>query len=273
MNIFITGATGYIGKYLINELIKLNCKIFILSRKKNKLFKNKKKLIIYKGSLEKPPKKIFKEKFDILLHLAWDDLDNYESKKHFKTLRIHQKFITKMMSCKLKKIIVTGTCAEYGLKNGKLYEKNNVNPVSNYAIAKNNLRTYIKKIIHNKKIIFNWIRIFYLHGGEEPKKTIIGQIKYAIKNKKKLFKMSSGEQSKDYVSLYFLIKLITSLVIKDSNYEIINCCSGKPIKIIELVKKYINHKKIKIIRNYYPVKKNEPFKSYGSNYIVNKILN
>ena len=34
MNIFITGATGYIGKYLINELIKLNYKIFILSRKK-----------------------------------------------------------------------------------------------------------------------------------------------------------------------------------------------------------------------------------------------
>tara|TARA_B110000444_G_scaffold229476_1_gene236014 strand:+ start:998 stop:1819 length:822 start_codon:yes stop_codon:yes gene_type:complete len=273
MNILITGATGYIGKHLISEIIKLNCKIFILSRKKNIFLKKKKNLIFYKGSLEKPPKKIFKEKFDILLHLAWDNLDDYQSKKHFKTLNIHKKFINKMMRCELKKIIVTGTCAEYGLKDGKLYEKYNVNPVSNYAIAKNDLRTYIKKIIHNKKIILNWIRVFHLFGGKEPKKTIIGQIKYAIRNKKKLFKMSSGEQSKDYTSIYILIKLITSLIIKDFNYEVINCCSGKPIKIIKLVKKYTNYKKIKIIRNYYPVRNNEPFKSYGSNYIINKILN
>ena len=268
MKIFITGATGYVGKSLLKILNKKKIDTYLLTRRK---IRNKKFFIFY-GSLENPPKEIFKMQFDILLHLAWDNLDNYNSKNHFKTLKIHKKFLKKMLNCKIKKIIVAGTCAEYGKKDGKLREYDNVKPKSNYAIAKNNFRIYIDKLIKNKNIIFNWLRIFYLYGAREPKKTLIGQLKYAIKKNKKSFKMSSGNQYKDYVSINVLTNLIMRLIINDYNYKIINCCSGKSLKIINLVKSYLRKKRIKIITNFYNISKNEPINAYGSNFILKKII-
>lgn len=271
MTILITGGTGYIGKNLLKKFISFQSKVYILSRKKNK-FNQKKKIIFLKGSIEKPPKKLLNNKFETLIHLAWDNLDNYNSKEHLRNLKFHKKFLKKMINNGLKKIIVTGTCAEYGLKNGLLYEKNKVKPISNYAKSKDDLRKYINKLIINKKIIFNWIRVFYLYDGNEPKKTIIGLLKHAILNKKKYFKMSLGQQTKDYVSVFVLIKLIILLIKKNIKYKIINCCSGKPTKIIDLVKKYAKKKRIKIIKGYYPVPKNEPFYFYGSKLILDKIF-
>ena len=127
-------------------------------------------------------------------------------------------------------------------------------------------------MIKNKNIIFNWLRIFYLYGDTEPKITLIGQLKYAIKKNKKSFKMSSGNQYKDYVSINVLTKLIMRLIINDYNYKIINCCSGKSLKIINLVKSYLKKQRIRIITNYYSISENEPINAYGSNRILKKII-
>ena len=35
MNIFVTGATGFIGKYLIKRLINVKCNIYAIDRKVN----------------------------------------------------------------------------------------------------------------------------------------------------------------------------------------------------------------------------------------------
>jgi dTDP-6-deoxy-L-talose 4-dehydrogenase (NAD+) len=146
INILLTGASGFIGEHLIKELQKKSNLILSYNKKK---INNDKNYSVIKLDLNKTNYKKIKKlgKIDTLIHLAWDNLDNFQSKIHIKkNLSKHKNFIKKMINLGCKNIIITGTCYEYGLREGKLTERLNVKPVVNYAIAKNELRKFLEKL-------------------------------------------------------------------------------------------------------------------------------
>jgi len=86
--------------------------------------------------------------------------------------------------------------------------------------------------------------------------------------------MSGGEQIRDYLpviqSAYYIVKIATQNKING----IINCCSGKPIRIKKLIKNYLVKKKAKIILNYgvYPYNNYEPMFFWGNKKKLEKII-
>lgn len=92
------------------------------------------------------------------------------------------------------------------------------------------------------------------------------QLRFSIKNKEKYFKMSKGDQMIDYLPISKLVRKIL-MVLESKNNGIFNICSGKPIKLKDLVNKYIKSKKsaIKLKLGYYPYLKYEPKYFWGEN--------
>ena len=89
MKILVTGATGFIGTHLISELIKDDTiEVIATSRDKKKAQRSQwyKKVhyipfeIDYKN-LDKNLYEFF-HKPDLLIHLAWDGLSNYNDLSH-----------------------------------------------------------------------------------------------------------------------------------------------------------------------------------------------
>jgi dTDP-6-deoxy-L-talose 4-dehydrogenase (NAD+) len=157
MKILITGASGFIGQNLISNLLKKNHKVSIITRKLSnvKKFKWSSKVEIFEKNLNFLNKKDY-HKFssnDVVIHLAWDGLPNYNDKIHFENYKISLDFIKKIIDLGIKHLIITGTCFEYGLQNGCLKEHGKTNPKNNYGLAKENLRreifTYSKKKKNN----------------------------------------------------------------------------------------------------------------------------
>ena len=71
--IFVTGAGGYIGKYLVNELLKSNCQVFALVHGQHSLSANIKnpRLMIVRGDINEPKSyKKYLDNSDIIIHLA-----------------------------------------------------------------------------------------------------------------------------------------------------------------------------------------------------------
>ena len=276
MRIAVTGGNGFIGKYLLKFLIKEK-KNKIIHLYRSKKFKHASVKNVKFDISKKIKKNLYQEigSPEYLIHLAWDNLNNYESKSHIRTYTQNLKFFRKLHNCSLKKIFVMGTCFEYGKRNGELKESLRSNPGNNYSKSKDRLKKELFKIFKYKEPIVIWGRLFYVYGEGQDPRTLYGQFSKSIKDKKKIFNMSKGDQTRDYLNVNTVIKIIIKILKKSDKSDVINICSGRPVSLKNLVKKWQKKKKYKLKFNYgyYKNSVNEAQKFWGSTKKLKKILN
>ncbi|PLX66992.1 MAG: epimerase [Denitrovibrio sp.] len=282
MKILITGATGFIGNHLINTLLKIpNVEIIASSRSQIKAqrFDWYEKVTFIQYDFTKEIKQDLYSYFDkpnILIHLAWSDLNNYKSLTHIEvTLSQHIAFINNIITNGLQKIIVTGTCFEYGDINGCISEDTPTNPTLPYSIAKDTLRRYIEQLNKSFSFEYIWLRLFYMYGPNQPERSLFPSLDRAIANNEKSFNLSGGEQIRDYLHITKMAETITSIALLP-NYtnEVINCCSGDSISLRNLIEEYLNDidTNIKLNFGYYPYPDYEPMAFWGDTSKLKKIL-
>jgi dTDP-6-deoxy-L-talose 4-dehydrogenase (NAD+) len=271
MKVIITGASGFIGAKVTKIISKKNFNLYLSCNKKNLKIKKKN---YFKLDLNKKINKLnFFRNTDLLVHLAWQDLDSFDNPIHLKKhLNSHKNFLEMMIKNGLKNLVVTGTCFEYGIINGKLNENLKTSPVINYAKAKNNLRKFLFKI--KKKYNFNltWIRLFYIYGINKKRETLTNLLINSSKYGQKV--ILNKEIKRDFLDVEMVAKLIVKLSLKKKDIGIVNLSSGKAINMRELLNIIKNKFKIKPIVEFKTskVKKYEPKIFYGDNNKIKKIL-
>lgn len=267
MKILLTGSSGFIGSYVAKALQE-HKDIEVITTSKTPQKQNHTKHVVY-DLHKKSDKNLydFFEKPDILIHLAWGGLPNYNELLHIENVAYHYEFIKNLIKNGLKKVVITGTCFEYGMANGCLKEDMPTNPENAYAIAKDTLRKNIQELNKHYNFTYNWIRLFYMYGKGQSKKSLLSLLDKAIKNKEESFNMSGGEQIRDYLHVKEVAKYIVQISIKQNRNDIINCCSGEPTSVRKLVENYLKDKKINIKLNlgHYPYSEHEPFAFWGDN--------
>jgi dTDP-6-deoxy-L-talose 4-dehydrogenase (NAD+) len=281
MKFLVTGANGFIGQYIVSSLLKLSHTVVATGRGENKNFQFQSnsnfKYKRYEMVTEKTSENLL-EYFDFpeaVIHLAWEGLPNYNENFHIsKNVPSSFNLLSNLIDNGLNNITIAGTCMEYGNQEGKLNEMISCNPNTSYSIAKNKLR--LKLLAFQKEKLFNlkWVRIFYMFGKGQNEKSLFYQLDNAIKLNNETFNMSKGDQLRDFLAVEVVAKYLISIAEKNDNIGIINCCSGKPIKVIDFVKSYINQQKssIKINPGFYPYSDIEPKCFWGDNTKLKKIV-
>ena len=271
MQVLVTGSTGFIGRHVVRELLVKKFKITSIVRRKSKLkkFKQNNKIKHIYCDLNKDLKKLNNVNFakiDLLIHLAWSGLPNHNSKHHIRTnLKKNKKFLSLMIKKGINRIMVFGTCSEFGRKKGGLDEKTKTKPLNYYGKSKDLLRKWLFNKYKNKKIIIQWIRLFYIYGPGQYEKALLPSLDIALKKQKKVFKMSGGEQKRDFLHVNAVAKKVVKIAKKNSLNGILHICKGRSIKVKSLVKNYLikRKKKIKIQYGYYPYNKLESMNFWG----------
>lgn len=278
MKVLVTGASGFVGNYVVKELLKNNFEVVATSIDiKNKKLDWIKDVNIIERDLNQHFENDF-EYFnfpDILIHLSWERLPNYNKIFHFeKNLFSNYNFIKNMITHGLRNVSIIGTCFEYGKKEGCLFEDIDTCPTNSYGLAKDTLRKFIQELQKIIQFNFKWIRLFYTYGEGQNKNSILEQLKLSLNNKDKMFNMSGGEQLRDYLPIEKVAEYIVKISTQNKINGIINCCSGKPISIRNLVENYLkeNNKEIQLNLGYYPYNEDEPFSFWGDITKLNKIL-
>jgi nucleoside-diphosphate-sugar epimerase len=281
MNIYITGSSGFIGSKLLNQLVKENYNITRIIRSKKNIKKKVKFIYLdiysssYIDNVNYFLNKIRFDKNDLLIHLAWKNLNDFSCDSHINEVFYKDIFfLKKLIDHGLKRLIISGTCLEYGLRQGKLNETYKAKPIINYAIAKNLVREFLHNYSLTKDFTYQWLRIFYIKDPDKLKKNLFYQLNNSIL-KKKLFNMSHGNQLRDFINIFEINKIIIQCIKKPKINGIINCCSGNPVKVKKLVKDVIKAKnsKIKINPNYYKIPNYEPYNFWGSTNKLKKLFN
>lgn len=272
IKVLVTGATGFLGNHVITQLIKLDCEIIATSLE---LHDDAAKYHWY-DKVNYVPADLNKSRLDYfelfgnpdnLIHLAWEGLPNYNELYHVeKNLFNSYFFIKNMVKQGLKNVSVAGTCAEYGMQEGCLNEDMPTMPANSYALAKDSLRKFLEEL--KKTVDFNltWLRIFYIYGSGQSSKSLLSQLQKAIKNGEKEFNMSPGDQIRDFIKVEEAANIISNLSLNNADNGIVNCCSGKPVTVLNFVQDYLKsvNYEMKLNLGYYPYSAFEPKAFWGN---------
>ena len=278
MKVVVTGSSGFIGQHVVRELIK-NHNVIILTRSKNNILRhdwfediNYIETDIYDSFNFS---KNFNIKPDALVHLSWQGIPHYKDKKHV-SLYYDQnlRFLKAAIDYGIENIAITGSCLEYGLREGELDEKDYTEPVTEYGKAKDMLRKKLQRLA-NDQVALKWIRLFYMYGEGQNPKSLIPQLHVAHKENKKIFGISSAEHIRDFMKVEEIANFICQAIDNTDINGVINCCSGNPIRLGEFLKNYCDMMgiNIEIKSGLYPENDYEPRAFWGKRGKMNKILN
>lgn len=272
MRVLVTGATGFIGKYVIDELLRVDCSIIIAARSMNVpagwLHSHRITIVHFDFEDFKGQKNYFDHfnQPDKLIHLAWQGLPNYKALFHIeKNLYQHYFFLKNLIENGLSSLTVTGTCFEYGMQEGCLREDMPARPNNPYALGKHTLHCFLQELKKHYSFRLNWTRLFYMYGKGQAPNSLFSQLLAAIDRGDEVFNMSGGEQERDFLPVEEVAKNIVRIALAKEEIGLINCCSGQPIKVKDWVADFIqlNNANLKMNLGYYSYPDYEPMRFWG----------
>ena len=203
---------------------------------------------------------------DVLIHLAWGGLPNYKSLHHFDfELPKQYFFLRSLVNQGLKFIVVTGTCFEYGMQYGGLSSDISTHPTNPYGFAKDALRSQLQYLQLHYPFKLIWARLFYLYGPGQSKNSLLSQLEHAVSTGEKQFKMSGGEQLRDYLLVSEVANQLITLAKQKPHDRTLNICSGKPQSVRTIVENHIknNNWNIDLDLGHFPYPDYEPMAFWG----------
>ena len=207
MNIFVTGASGFIGNNLIKKLIE-NKKFFVFALGRKSKIKHP-KIHWLQGSLNNNWNNYLK-RTDILVHLAASGIKKRDRiETIFKTNVVDSyTFIEDAISSGCKKFIIASTSSEY-IQTKKVMKLNTKRyPENYYGLSKCILSDLLLNLSKkNKKCQFKLMRIFPVFGDKENVKRLYPSLKKAAKNGKN-FVLNNPSEIRDFTSVDYVVNLL-----------------------------------------------------------------
>ncbi len=273
MKILVTGAGGYIGRYVVKNLIDLGNEVIALDFNLNgidnradkrviDIFANKDTLY---SDLDNP---------DVMIHMAWKDGFKHNSSAHMDFLSSHYDFVMSMVNQGLKQVIVMGSMHEVGYFEGEIDEDTPTNPRSLYGVSKDSLRRALTLSMSETDSVLQWVRAYYILGDDSKNASVFTKLIEAEIAGKAKFPFTTGLNQFDFIDVDDLGYQIAKVAMQSKIAGVINCCSGKPQSLGSVVEQFIekNNFKIKLEYGVFPDRPYDSPLVYGNADKINKIL-
>lgn len=173
MRILVTGGTGFIGGPTIKALSAKELEVVLAVYPGDAGFVPDGVKTIPVNLLDPEGRATFlAERGDILLHMAWYAAPNafWRSEKNLDWLTASVDLCRAFADQGGKRLVVTGTCAEYDWSEGGVMDEASTptRPSTLYGVCKNSLREVVHAYAQIREFGFAWARIFWPYGPGEP---------------------------------------------------------------------------------------------------------
>ena len=273
-HIFITGATGWIGSWLLETLIyiaessKLNLKISILTRNKKKFAKNfpylyKSKILeVKEGDLSKSKFKLKIKSIDYIIHAA-TDTNHYLEESHAlltadTIVEGTRKVLDLCLENNVKKILFLSSGAIYGqmplsaspFRETDIFSPNPNDIRSAYGEAKRYAELLCVMYYKKFSVPYTTARCFSFIGPRLPLNThyAIGNFLKNILDKQEVIIHSDGKSLRSYMYMADLVIWLLTLLFIGKNGEVYNVGSDIAYSIQDIVQ--VMMKSVKAKNNY-----------------------
>lgn len=238
--ILLTGATGFVGRQILNAFSKSQVRIVPVVRTgKESSFQNQLSVgrIVCSPDIFQESVKWWAEQckgIDVVIHAAW----YAEPGKYLQSSRNIDCLIGSLNLAKgaaiagVKRFVGIGTCFEYDLSAGVLSIDTRLNPLTPYAGAKAALYMGLSQWLPAQSVEFAWGRLFYLYGEGEDERRLVPYLHKQLANREAV-ELTSGEQIRDFLDVSEAGRIIAEVAIGEQRGPI-NVCSGEPITVRQI---------------------------------------
>lgn len=247
----VTGATGFIGKHIVNELVQNNVFVYAIVRKNssnlNALTKNDNIQIVECNldEIETLKDKIDDKKIDVFYHMAWEGVSDASQKDYsvqLDNINACLKVTDILDEFGIKRFVGAGSISELECIQEMSEQQISINMGIMYKSAKLAAHYMSKVNVCNKGIDFLWPIITNTYGiGEKSGRLIVSSIKKLLKGESVQF--TKAEQNYDFIYITDLAKAFYLLGEKGISCKdyIIGSGEAKPLKeYLEYIGKYVN---------------------------------
>lgn len=233
----VTGATGFIGSWLVKELINQNVFVYAIVRtnsSKTKIIPYSDYLCIVECDMDKIqqlPKKIKDKEIDVIYHLAWQGASGKERSDYSIQLNnIHYSLdlLDVCRKMKINRFIPVGTVGENMAQLAIEHKISSENFV--YALSKNFYHTLLKVYENSLDTKIIWCTLSGIYGeGDKSNNLINYTIKTLLKGEKA--KYTKAEQLFDFLHVSDCVHALYLIGKKNTNKNEYYIGSGEPRKL------------------------------------------
>ena len=247
---FVTGATGFIGSYLVRELLRQNYEVAMLVRAESDLWRiddvhQRMRHVIWNGTAVDSFAESFREFApDTVFHLGWSGVGNsHRNQLSQLTDNINVSVALTQLSveCGVQQFVGAGSQAEYGPVNSIIDEHVLPRPTTLYGAAKLSVGILTERIAAIGGMKHAWLRIFSTYGPKDNPQWMLPSLIGCLHRGERPA-LTRGEQLWDFLHVKDAARAFVSVAESHTN-GVFNLGSGEanPLrKVIEMVRDLIN---------------------------------
>lgn len=210
MKIFITGGTGFIGKYIVKKLEEDKHKLFLLDKNLTNIEKWKKEVKGFKP--------------DAAIHLAWEGLPDYGPSQSIKNLNYGLNLMNFLAEIGCKKVVMAGSSWE-----------NLPQPFNAFSSAKIALKLISQEIAKENNLIFIWARFFFVYGPGQRETSLIPYLIKCLKENKRP-QIKNLYARNDFIYVEDIAKAINCIIINAKSSAEYDIGTGIRTTVQDIVK-------------------------------------
>ena len=244
MKVLVTGAGGFIGSQVVQQLVAAGNDVAAIVRpggSTTRLAQAGDRIKTITGDLARPEgwrDQVLAWRPDACIHTAWyaEPGVYLESPINLEAVRYSLDLLEVLGAAGCRSVVMAGTCFEYDFGSGAvLREDSPTRPRTLYAACKLALGIIAEQRARQLGIGLAWGRVFYVYGPFEDERRLVPALMLALLEGRE-FLASPGSLIRDYMHVTDVAGGLVAMATSGAS-GVFNICSSEPVTMKSLMTK------------------------------------